>query len=174
MTKPSGTGCKRCCFTGVLAGFGLGTSVDALDRPCNCASPAAVPASDRWELVKSECDPGTLPRMASEHGAWEPWHFTFAKGSQSITFRVIAWYRPLNREAPYTSATRFTHVDEWGQTIFGEGVPSVELGGEACVEMVRDRLLCGLRDGSVRGTVRPPDRVWPWYHVGPSPFPGQG
>ena len=96
-----------------------------------------------WELVESKLD-------RREDGR-EAWHFTFVSGGKTARFRVVGWSDPgIKGDRPSTGASRFTHFDRHNRPIFAEDVPSVKLEGECQVETVRDRLLDGLRDGSVR------------------------
>lgn len=135
------------------------------NQPCMAIrGTMSAASSSQWKLVQSE---RVIHPLASVNAVMEAWHYTFAKDSQSIVFRVCAWTKPYEKDKPpRTVACRFTHF-EHGVSIFGEGVSSVEVMGEACCAMVRDRLLCGLRDGSVRGTVEPRFRArqMPYHRI---------
>jgi hypothetical protein len=102
-----------------------------------------------WRLTESKLD--------RREDGWEAWHYTFKRDDGRLAlFRVVGWTKPRVKGAPMsTGACRFTHRDQHGFPIFGEGVPSVKVMGECQVEMVRDRLLCGLRDGSVAAEASP-------------------
>jgi hypothetical protein len=129
--------CSTCMGSKVLRHF-----VSA-DEPCPDCPPDAKRGPSEWTLTES-----VLDRHEAE---FEAWHYTFKRGDAVAMFRVLAWIKPHTNEPPSTIASRFTHYDpQYGYPLFNESVPSVKVFGECCVTMVRDRLLCGLRDGTVK------------------------
>jgi hypothetical protein len=108
-----------------------------IDEPCPDCPPEVTKGLSEWTLTESV--------LNRRDDVCEAWHYTFTcEGRRPAWFRVVA-----HIDQPKTVACRFTHYDEHGHPIFGRGIPSVTLSGERCVEMVRDRLLCGLRDKTV-------------------------
>ena len=121
--------CPDCNDTGVLAGFGFGTSPDACDRPCPCSPPKDEGPSE-WTVIERSV-------KGSTGSTWVTVDLVAAKGGQRWLGCILA-------------TDNGTHA--WHGR-YGSGGPLVDsacVPGEHCVDMAIARLLCGLRDGTVR------------------------
>ena len=118
--------CPDCNGSGVLAGFGFGTSENAVDRPCPCSPPKDEGPSE-WTVVDQ--------RLVDTNHFGEWWNVTVCKGPRKRMYEVIA--------------------GSAGTTVSSVGIRKrlgdfdVVIKGEHCVDMAIARLLCGLRDGSI-------------------------
>jgi len=116
--------CPDCNDTGVLAGFGFGTSENACDRPCPCSPPKNDGPSE-WTQTRG--------RQVGADYHRELWTFTFRKGADERSFDVMAMHG---------LGTCVTVAGQADRCV-------VRINGEHCVDMAIARLLCGLRDGSI-------------------------
>jgi hypothetical protein len=151
-------GCERCCFTGVLVGF------TSPDRPCDavgCTARKTAVKSEgpkEWEVV------GRAELVHDDEFAGQGWESTYEfvlaqKGEQRIGF-IVADYRAGRRETGTAMVQLRDHKVFGGTPItvesvrrqWQEGKPfhTAAVHGERCRDMVVDRLVCALRDGSVK------------------------
>lgn len=111
---------------GVLAGFGFGTSANAVDRPCPCSPPKDEGPSE-WTVVRRE-------DVTSRYSASESWEIDVRKRDCVRSFKLRA-------------NCMGTVVEDLADR---RGIDYVvRVNGEHCVDMAIARLLCGLRDGSI-------------------------
>jgi hypothetical protein len=121
--------CPDCNGTGVLAGFGFGTSPDACDRPCPCSPPKDEGPSE-WTVIERRC-----VFRSNEGSPHEQWCVDVRKGECMRYFEVYA-----NRHGTVVNDL----ADRRGHDYV------VHIKGEYCVDRAIARLLCGLRDGTGR------------------------
>jgi hypothetical protein len=123
--------CPDCNDTGVLAGYGFGVSINACDRPCPCgAKPEIDEGPSEWTVIERRC-----VYRSDEVSPHEQWCVDVRKGEHTRYFEVYA-----NRLA--TTVKDLADHRGHGYVLF--------IRGEYCVDMAIARLLCGLRDGTVR------------------------
>jgi hypothetical protein len=129
--------CPTCMGTRVLRH----ADPSRIEESCPDCPPEVKPGPSEWTLTES-----VLNRHDED---CEAWHYTFARADKTVLFRVVS-HAATKFDPAKTVASRFTHHDpQLGNQLFGESIPSVTVMGERCPEMVRDRLLAGLRDNSV-------------------------
>lgn len=114
--------CSRCNDTGILPGFGFGTSVDAIDRPCGC-KPAKVEGPSEWAVKLRHAEQRHVTKI------------DLHRGSENVTVYAVR----LNH-----SGQLWTEIE----TKYAKCL--VRIRGEHSVDMALARLLCGLRDGTVK------------------------
>lgn len=125
--------CSDCNDTGILPGFGFGTSIDACDRPCSCDAgkrKAEGEGPSEWTVVKRE----PLPN----DGTYQAENITLRKRGEQRRF-----YAVVNLDDVCTVVRSIEADGTWSRTAL------VRIRGEACIDMAIDRLLVGLREGTV-------------------------
>lgn len=137
--------CTSCNGTGVIHGFGFGTSIDACDRPCACR-PAAAESPIEWTIASR--------RVLLQEGNNRRWsanyeHVRVRKGAKFMDFIVS--------DATEESASSTLIVQVYDddpitansiRAQFNAGHPCdwLAVDGERCRDMIVARLLCDLND----------------------------
>jgi hypothetical protein len=149
-------GCERCCFTGVLVGF------TSPDRPCGCVRMKSEGPKE-WEVVEriELLTEGVDLSVDAGDGGWSATYeaVVVQKSEQRSTYMVADFSEGPGRASG--TAAVCLHDDKldmpeltteavarWWQE--GKPIHTLAVHGERCRDMIVDRLVCALRDGSVK------------------------
>jgi hypothetical protein len=121
-------GCEHCRYTGVLRGLS-----EALDKPCPC-SPVKDQGPSEWTEVNRQ-------ELTKPEHLGRSMLVTFQKNEQQVTARVsVVVFEGHGHRRSYSTRAQWV----------GDIADVVYVRGEASPEMAIARLLCGLRDGTVK------------------------